>query len=251
MKLLSNISQLVSTTALFAVICACSAQGQTIAQWTFENSYTYIQANPGPGTTITGIVPEIGSGTASGVHASSSTVWSSPAGNGSSHSLSANNWAGGDYYEFRVGTLGFENITVSYDQASSSTGPGSFSLAYSTDGASFTSLEDYGVLQNGGSPNPAWNGTTSSSVYSYLFDLSSVSEINNSAAVYFRLLNAADTTPSGGVIGTGGTDRVDNFTVAVAVIPEPRGLFLFGGVSALIATFAGRRSSESPSSGLV
>src|SRR6266446_9928561 len=91
---------------------ATSAQAQ-IAQWTFETS---IPATAGP------FAPEVGSGSASGLHAGAA-VYSSPAGNGSAHSYSANTWAVGDYWQFQTSTLGFSGIALSWDQASSSTGP--------------------------------------------------------------------------------------------------------------------------------
>ncbi len=239
MKLIKSITHPITQTIAIATCCACPVEAQTIAQWTFEDSYSYIQENSGPGTTLAGVSPEVGAGTASAQHGSSATAWSAPAGNGSSHSLSANNWSEGDYYQFETSTLGFENITVSYDQTSSSTGPGSFSLQYSTDGETFTPLHSYSVLENGGS-HGSWNTTSPNSAYSYLFDLSPVAELNNAPTVYFRLMNGAGTTPSGGSIGTGGADRVDNFTIGVAAVPEPHGLFILGGLGLLAMTMARR-----------
>ncbi len=232
MKLIKSILHPTTQIIAIAAGCACTADAETIAEWTFEDSYSYIQASSGPGTALTGVPAEVGSGTASGLHSSSSTKWTAPIGNGSSHSLSANNWSEGDYYEFETSTVGFDNITVSYDQTSSSTGPGSFSLQYSTDGQDFTPFQGYSVQENGGS-HGSWNTTSSNPAYCYSFDLSPVAELNNAANVYFRLVNAAGTTPSGGNIGAGGADRIDNFTIGVAAVPEPHGLFILGGLGLL------------------
>src|SRR5438105_15687052 len=84
---------------------APSAQAQ-IAQWTFETSAP---------TTAGPIAPEVGSGSASGSHAGAA-VYSSPAGNGSVHSYSANTWAVGDYWQFQTSTLGSSGISLSWDQ---------------------------------------------------------------------------------------------------------------------------------------
>jgi len=66
------------------------------------------------------VSPEIGSGSASGSHAGAAT-YSSPTGNGSAKSYSANAWAVNDYWQFQVSTVGYTNITLSYDQTSSAT----------------------------------------------------------------------------------------------------------------------------------
>src|SRR5208282_848324 len=124
---------LATLSTLFAVQIA---KAITITDWTFETS---LPATAGP------FSPEIGSGSASGSHAGAS-VYSSPAGNGSSHSFSSTIWAVNDYYQFSVSSIGFQNIRLSFDQTSSSTGPGKFLLVYSTDSVSFSPFgSDYSV----------------------------------------------------------------------------------------------------------
>ncbi len=49
--------------------------------------------------------------------------------------------------------------------------------------------------------------------------LSGITALNNQANVYFRLIDLSMTSASGGSVGTGGTDRVDNFTISAT--PEP------------------------------
>jgi hypothetical protein len=90
-----------------------------LANWTFEN-YT---ASATPTATGPTLLAEAGLGVgvavATGVHASSSAVWSSPAGNGSAKSFSANNWTVGDYYQFRASSLGYSGISLGWDQTGS------------------------------------------------------------------------------------------------------------------------------------
>jgi len=194
----------------------------TIAQWTFETSVPGGAAGI-TGQSISGITPEVGTGSASGFHASASTTWSNPSGNGSVESFSGNNWGVGDYFEFQTSTVGFSGISVSFDQTSSGTGPRDFTLAYSTDGSNFTDFGSYSVLANA-APNPVWTTATYQSVYTLSFDLSPVSALNNSASVYFRIVDASTTSAGGGTVGTAGTDRLDNFTVGV--VPEPSSVAL-------------------------
>ena len=184
-----------------------------IAQWTFEvNTPADLTDSSG----ITGIAADVGNGTASGFHASSATDWTTPAGNGSANSLNANNWAVGDYFQFRVSTLGYQGITVSWDQAGSSTGPRDFVLQYSIDGTSFTqvgssyqaSLSDWvaGTFHAGFTFSPSLTGIESA--------------IANQPNVYFRLTDNSTTSIGGGTVAGGGTERVDNFTVSGNALPE-------------------------------
>src|SRR5262249_41687015 len=152
-------------------LASAQSQAATIATWTFETSQP---ATSGP------VAAEIGSGQAKGSHTNAAAAYSSPAGNGSSHSFSSNNWTVGDYYQFSVRTLGYTDLALSWDQTSSSTGPKDFTLAYSTDGTNFTNLTNYSPLVNG-SPNPAWNQTTSSSLFTFTQALSSIGALNNQA----------------------------------------------------------------------
>ena len=62
-------------------------------------------------------------------------VWSNPAGNGSAKSLSSNNWATGDYYQFTltISDSEFSGLGLSvyrFDQTGSNTGPKDFQLSY-------------------------------------------------------------------------------------------------------------------------
>jgi hypothetical protein len=222
--------KLASGALLAAFAFVAPSHAQTIAQWTFETS---VPATAGP------FSPEVGSGSATGSHAGAAT-FSSPAGNGSSHSFSANTWATGDYYQFQVSTVGFSNIGISYDQTSSNTGPKFWDLQYSTDGVSFTTfVSQYTVLANA-APNNTWSAGTPHPEFGFSDDLSSVAALNNAANVYFRITEDSGTTSAnGGTLAPAGTDRVDNFTVYVA--PEPQSLFVLGGFGILVWNFLRRR----------
>ncbi len=197
------------------------AQAATLALWTFEAS---VPASSGPHTAEAGEFATTSFATGSHV----STTYSNPVGNGSTESFSSNNWSVGDYYQFQTSTLGYESISVSFHQTRSTTGPASFTLAWSVNGTDFTPFGSYLVpvvtWSSGGSPN-------SDSIFP--FALAVVSALSNANEVYFRLIsNDVSTT-------TGGSNRVDNFIVSgdlipAAPIPEPAhsfvGLLLAGGV---------------------
>lgn len=213
-----------------ALVCLAEmAPGATIARWTFETSIP--AGAPGAGTWITNIAAEVGNGTASGFHAGVAT-YSNPAGNGSAESFSVTTWAVGDLFQFVTDTTGSSGIGISFDQASSSTGPGRFDLAYSTDGISFTTFASSYVVQLNGAPNVAWTITPPpNSVYSYAFDLSTVPALDNAPTAYFRLIDSSTTSSSGGTVAATGTSRIDNFEV-FAPVPEPGtvSLLVIGGL---------------------
>jgi len=216
------------------------AHAQVIADWTFETSQP---STAGP------FAPETGAGQASGSHASSAAVYSTPAGNGSPHSFSSNNWSVGDYYQFVVSTAGEQDISLTFDQTSSNTGPRDFQVEYSTDGTDFTNFGSvYSVLADA-SPNTPWSSAgADQSVYTTADDLSSITALNGAANVYFRLVDTDTTSANAGAVGTGGTDRVDNVVVqGTAVVPEPAS-------AALLAVVAlgglGRRSRRRNQAGI-
>lgn len=222
--------------AFGAISAGRVASATPISTWTFESS---IPANAGP------FSPEVGAGSASGFHASGATVYSSPAGNGSSHSFSSNTWTVGDYYQFQVNTTGLANIIFSWDQTSSNTGPRDFQLQYSTNGTSFTNFGSvFSVLANA-SPNPTWNGVTPSSLYSFTSDLSAITALNNAPSVYVRLTMADTTSANGGTVAAGGTDRVDNLIVSGTPVPEPGSIVMATlGIAGLVTVGVRRRRAR-------
>jgi hypothetical protein len=194
-----------------------SAQAATsiIAQWTFESPNT-----PGIATAAVypnPIAPSTGAGNAGGVHTSASTAWSAPVGNGSASSFSSNNWSVGNYYQFSTSTAGFTGISVSWDQTGSGTGPRDFKLAYSTDGTNFIDFYSYSLP----SPAVSWSSSSTSLATKFSSDLSSVTALDNQPNIYFRLVDNSTTSITGATVASGGTGRVDNFTVRGTGDPAP------------------------------
>ncbi len=219
MKVLARIS---FVTAVIVMSVAVSAKAQTtIAQWTFEHFTTNNVNTSGPLSPENGTETGTALGTAS--HASGAVVYSEPAGDldpnvtppasGSSiRSWSAQQWAVGDFWQFEVNTSGYTGVNVAWDQAGSGTGPGHFSLMYSnsaTAGAFVSLLGPYTV------PLSTWNTALSAPLQTNV----NAGVVDNTGDVIFRLVDQDTVSVNGGTVATGGTDRVDNFTVTA--IPEP------------------------------
>src|SRR4051812_2362025 len=154
---------------VFPVLFISTAGAATVALWTFESPNVPSTIT---GTTISGLAPNSGSGTASGVHADTTTVFSSAIGNGSANSLSANRWAEGDYWEFHVGTVGFVDLQLSFAQRSDNTGPTNFTLAYSLDHTTFTTIGPSFFQVRADNSGGAWNSSTPNANTSQTFNLS-------------------------------------------------------------------------------
>ena len=214
-----------------ASIVASAASADVITGWsmttavaasTTGSNYTYGAADLGALTSGSSL---------SGYHAAAATTWSSPAGNGSTYSLSSNNWATGDYYQVSMATTGYSDISVSWDQTRSGTGPSSFSLTMSTDGGTnFTTLLDsYTVVQAGfaGTGTTSWNSVTNQSGFTTT-TIVGISAANQSN-VLFRFSSLATTAAAG-------TNRVDNISVTGAVVPVPTpGAVALVGLAGLVA----------------
>ena len=190
----------------------------TLAQWTFENSFLAANYSPGANTSTTNFFAEgglqAGTAAATGHHSAGATVYSSPSGNGSLKSLSGNTWTTGDYWQVQLSTVGQHGITLAYDQTGSATGPRDFNLSYSLDGTSFTTVgSTYSVLLS------SWSPSSVNSAFTLNYDLSGITALDNAATVFFRVTDVDTTSINGGTVATGGTDRIDNFTVLS--VPEP------------------------------
>jgi hypothetical protein len=165
------------------------------------------------------------------VHASASTAYTSPAGNGSAYSFSSNNWGIGDFYEISFDASNYVGMTLSWDQARSSTGPSSFVVSMSVNGGEFQNLYSYSVLQSGGSGAPGtWNTTTSLSAYSFSgVALNGADNADGLVVVRFVSVSLGSSTS--------GTNRIDNIFVNGSLVPAPGAVALVG-IAALVA---GRR----------
>lgn len=204
-----------------AAIFSAPAFAATLAQWTFESS---IPATAGP------FSPEVGTGSTQGSHAAAST-YSSPVGDGSAHSFSSTAWAVNDYYQFSTSATGFSSLVIDWDQTSSNTGPRDFVLMASTDGTTFSAVSGTLTVLANATPNTPWSSATYNAAYHYTVSLSAA--YDNAATVTLRVQDASTTSANGSTVASGGTDRVDNFTITAA--PEPASLALLGlGVLAVI-----------------
>ena len=215
--------------ATFVLLTAFQfTRADTLAEWTFETSHP--QGGRASGVWFTNVAAEVGSGTAAGLH-SGVAVYSVGTGNGSPFSFGvSNSWAVGDLYQFAVSTTGQQNVQVSFDQVSSSKGPGTFYLAYSIDGSTFTKFgSDYSVVAGN------WSSIVPTSVNSFSFDLSPVTSINGQSTVYFRVVDDSTVASGGGAVMAVGNDRIDNFLVSAQPVPEPSVMTLtvFGGILSL------------------
>ena len=201
-----------------AVLAACGpvASAAVISSWNFEGLTVSSTAGTSPSPTAGTLTSDTGNGELTGVHALATSVWSTPAGNGSTKSISANGWSHGDYWQFTSNTTGNTGIMVLVDATRSSTGPAGFKVQYSSTGAggTFTDLPggDYTVAQvtfSSGTEN-------TNSPPRFLFDLSGVTALDNNPNAAFRLVQ---TSATGAATGT---QRIDNVVVGTGlVIPEP------------------------------
>jgi hypothetical protein len=232
---MNTITKLSATLLVTLAAAVSTAQAATVATWTFETS---LPLTAGP------FSPEVGAGSALGFHVGGATAYSNPVGNGSAESFSSNTWAVGDYYQFSVSTAGFTDLALSWDQASSGTGPRDFTLSYSTNGTTFTNFASYQVLVNG-SPNVAWSSATYNPAFTFSQNLAAVDTLENQATVYFRLVNSSTASAAGGVVAATGTNRVDNFTVSAtpSPVPVPAAVWLLGSGLLGLARMGRRRTA--------
>ncbi len=151
------------------------------------------------------------------VHASATSAWTTPSGNGSPKSASGNAWAVGEYWQFKVSTLGYSSIALAWDQMGSNTGPKSFIIQYSTDGTTFTDVPSSGYDV----ANDAWSVSAYKPVSTRTADLSTITALNNKAFIYIRFTVAtASLAINGSAIASGGTSRIDNVYIGgVAAAP--------------------------------
>lgn len=199
---------------------AGTAHAVDLAVWTFETS---VPTTAGPHAAEGGV----NGGNALGFHSNGAVVYSNPSGNGSSESFSSNTWTLGDYYQFSTSTIGYEAITLMWDDTSSNTGPRDFNLFWSTNGSTFTQIGGtLSVLANG-TPNPAWNSSTSDPAYTF-GPTAGPGALDNQSTVFFRLVMASNVSANGGTVASAGTNRVDNVIIAGRQIPTPGAMALFG-----------------------
>jgi len=208
---------LVGASTAAAAFLSMSSAAAVIASWSIPIAFPTGTGNVPTGQNYSVGAADAGDQTGNSelrsFHLLAVATYTSPAGNGSTYGFSSNNWSVGDYYEARVSTSNYSNISVSWDQARSSTGPSSFELVYSTDGgATFASVVNYTVLQSGGGGSPGtWSATTYNSLYSNSQALAGAGGASQ-LLIRFRSLVAA---------AASGANRIDNVVISGDLVPAP------------------------------
>jgi len=213
-----------------ATTIAASASSSVVVGWTMPTAFPTGTGNVPTGTSYlppgpngAGVADQ-GTNTAGSqirsVHAAAAATYTSPAGNGSQYSFSSNNWNTGDFYEISFSTTGItDSMTLSWDQARSSTGPAAFKVAISVNGGAFTDLFNYTVLQSGGGGAPGtWSSTTYNALYSNTLNLGTTASDASSVVIRFVNREAVASAASG-------SNRIDNVFVN---IPAPGAVALLG-----------------------
>ena len=211
---------------------AATASSAVVVGWTMPTAFPTGTGNvptgtsylpPGPnGAGVADQGANIAGSQLSSVHALAAATYTSPSGNGSAYSFSSNNWSPNDYYEIRFSASNFTNLTLSWDQARSSTGPSPFKVSVSTDGTNFTDIFSYTVLQSGGGGAPGtWSSTTANAIYSNSTALGS--GLDNAGLVVVRFVNTSAVASA-----ATGSNRIDNIFVNGDLVPAPGAVALLG-----------------------
>lgn len=221
----------VSAVALFAA--AGAAHSAVIAQWNIVTAFPTGTGNVPTGTSYSVGAADTGALTAGtelrAIKSLAASTYTSPAGNGSQFSFSANNWQIGDYFEARVSAAGYENLVLSWDQTRSSTGPNSFDLQMSIDDAPFvTLLDNYSVSQSGGSGSPGTWTSGGSRIALYTTTVTIPTAAFGQSNLVFRFVSQV-------TAASNGSGRIDNVSLEGTLIPAPGALALVG-LGGLVAT---------------
>ena len=215
--------------AVLTMMAATGASAQMLVDFTAESipnstGTTVASTNgaAGPFNAETNNLAAGATAQVTGFHATTTAAYSTPSGNGSTKSLSANNWSTGDYYQFTLSnTTGLTVTSVNFAAYSSSTGPANFNFQYSINGAAYVTVSAYTVGATGFLPT----ATTTNDTVGFNFNANTSAMLSNSAnSISFRLTDASTTSVGGGTVATTGTSRFDDFIVsssAYTPAPEP------------------------------
>lgn len=190
-------------TLLSVFVLAITASAQTtISQWNFDAA-----------TPAAAMLPSTGSGTFATIGGVEDNLTSGamPAGNpstGKAYSIKtfpeAGAASGTAGFQFNVSTVGYSNITITFDPRSSNTGSKWQQFEYSINGTAWIVLSN----NNGALANDFANPVS----------VTLPATANNNANFKFRIVSifapsTTDYAPVGTSYGTGGAWRIDNFTV--------------------------------------
>lgn len=218
---MKTIAALVMVAGLGAV-----ANADILANWTYEVS---VPTTAGPFAAEAGV----NAATSQSLGGTGGT-YSNPVGNGTVESFSSNGWDVGDYFQFSTSTLGYNGITVQFDQVSSGTGPRDFNLQYSVNGTDFFNIQSYSVLANA-TPNNFWSSGTYFPEHTYTG--AGPAAMDNQATVWFRMTQATTVSANGATVAAAGTSRFDSVIINGNVVPAPASVALLG----LAGLVGGRR----------
>lgn len=246
--------------------CAGVANAATITQWNFNSKVP-------DATVTTGVTtPSIGSGTASAIGSTTATFATgstADTGGGTDNSgwnvstypaASASSGTAG--VQFAVSTVGYTNITFTFDFRQSGTASRFFQLQVSSNGTTFANVSG-GTASFGTAPTPNTATSFSSAglysnnsgsgsqqfVPSVSYTFAAGSSIENNANTVFRWVSVFDPanntsyTGSNSTYNTSGTTRFDLVTVTGTAIPEPSTFAAILGGVALVGVAARRRRS--------
>jgi hypothetical protein len=174
---------------------ACAFSQTTIVNYDFNSGGSYEALSPALASNITSTASGTESFTTYSGTASGSSAFINNTTLGQALGMSSSGGTNTKYWTFQIGgsALGNYKSYKLYMQAQrSSTGAQTITIAYSTDGATFT---NFGTTMSPG------NGSFTEQV----FDLTSITSLDYHSSVYFRLM-------ASGASGSG-TLRIDNFQV--------------------------------------
>ncbi|HKZ78117.1 MAG TPA: hypothetical protein VJ124_07305 [Pyrinomonadaceae bacterium] len=194
--------------ALFALLVALPqvTRADELAIWNFNDSDLVVDHGSGSLTTnfnLANVVFTLGG-------SSTNARQGDLAGQALTLQGGTSNSNNGRFITLSVSTLGFSNIVISFATQATSSGFNSNQLQYSLDGVTFV---DFGV--------PYTPAATFGSV-PLVFDLSSITGLNDNPNAAFRIVFNGATSASG-------NNRIDNLVVegeAITSIPEPTSITL-------------------------
>ncbi|MFZ4658769.1 MAG: ExeM/NucH family extracellular endonuclease [Caldilineaceae bacterium] len=222
-------------TAVLTVNQPASAQtAVTITQWTFEGDVTTPATGSGTATLIGGTTATFATGNGGGRGWNTTTYPAQGTGNKTRG------------VQFQVSTLGFENITLTFDHRHSNAAARTAAVQYSTDGVTFNDVFTYDT-------------TAGDTFFARSVNLSAITTVDNQATVYFRVLSDftaggqyAAANPASTSTYSGGTWRFDNVTIsgdALAVAPtittQPASQTIANGATATLSVVASGTTSLS------
>ncbi|MDD4915393.1 MAG: PEP-CTERM sorting domain-containing protein [Methylococcales bacterium] len=268
--------KVLSLAILFAAPLS-GAQADTITDWNFDSMAIAANNSPAP-STGTGVATALGMtnsyngttsvnsddiiATAGASTGSASNAWrvrgASP-GNGWSSQAPI----GSQGAEFDTSTVGYKNISVSFDLYFTTQAPAKFELEYTTDGTNWINASTLSyaadsayIMTNTSSANTVtgtyFDQTGGQNWYNGISaDLSGVILANNDANFGIRIVNAATGADDVAYNGTAynnssGNVRFDNVVIsgtAVSAVPVPGAVWLFGSALAGFVGFKRRKSA--------